>query len=123
MFGINAESEDSPIRNYRVNVFKNSKKMPEFSKKQFPDKKFGNNIESPTFFKIDKIFDNKISQSVPYLENKQINKENNNVNKNDLLNKLNKFSPKQHRSITKNLQQNYFSDGYKYSNTNSNESN
>ena len=101
MHGINAESEDSALRGAYASIKPEiKKKMAVISKKQFPDKKYGNNRESPTYFKIDKIFENDLTYKNPYLER---NETNNNLVANDFQKKLNFYTPKQIHKLSNKL--------------------
>lgn len=86
MLKINAESEDSPLRRLNSNIISVMKKIN--SKKQYPQRKFEMNTESP--FKLDKLKYNNLQPSKLSLKEDGVNE----INKTELLNKLNLHSPK-----------------------------
>jgi len=67
MFGFNAENEKSSLIKAGSNVFKISKENVSdglrFSKKQFPELRYGNNAESPSFLRTPNVYDNDFSKN------------------------------------------------------------
>ncbi len=136
MLRINAESEDSPLRSKSSN--KSPARIVLSSKRLYPERKFGNNCESPEFFKIDKIFDNKQTASKIhndfYRNNRNISKNINDYSPNfynekqnkydryekeDLLNKLNHCYPRKRRIIKNYLNISYEASAENRNNMNS----
>jgi hypothetical protein len=136
IMAFNAESEESPWRNYEANIYHH--KMPhKEGVKQFPQKKFGNNKDSPSYFRLPNIYENSLSSITPYnlinddrngpkqvlykkvnnMDKKFKYQENNNG---DLLEKLSQYTRKPTNIIKRNINMDPIpsSNSYNYSSLN-----
>jgi hypothetical protein len=101
---INAESVDSPIRKDSSNIFvtpdNHIKKQPISLKRQYPEKRFGNNRESPTFLRLPNVYENQFSYKNPFIEqrHKRISNKGGNI-----FDDLNQFTNKHKLVIKKKL--------------------
>lgn len=100
----NAESLDSPFRSSKSKFYLSPEVNSAFKKingvkRQFPEKRYGNNRQSPNFLRVNNVFENQLSYSNPYLDSKKMM-----IHPHVNSNSSSKFLPKQNFILKKHLE-------------------
>ena len=100
----NAESSTSPIRNGSSRIYPNQDRST--CKKNFPEKRYGNNTESPNFLQLPKIYNNSFANGDIYTRDEHIIENKKPLNNNSAMHirELKQFTSKPNFIINRNLE-------------------